>query len=69
LRSKEDADDYRYFLEPDLVPLSPSVQWIEEVRAALPVLPAVRRTRLAELTGVAADSEAAMVVVERGQDD
>jgi len=69
LRSKEDADDYRYFLEPDLVPLTPSPQWIADVRAALPMLPAARRARLAEATGVAADSEAAMVVVDRGQDD
>ncbi len=69
LRSKEDADDYRYFLEPDLVPLAPSQQWIADVRAAIPMLPAARRARLAEATGVAPDSEAAMVVVDRGQDD
>jgi len=69
LRSKEDADDYRYFLEPDLVPVAPSAEWIAEVRAALPMLPAARRARLAEAAGVAADSEAAMVVVDRGQDD
>ena len=69
LRSKEDADDYRYFLEPDLVPLVPSAEWIERVRDALPMLPAARRTRLAAATGVAPDSEAAMVVVDRGQDD
>jgi aspartyl-tRNA(Asn)/glutamyl-tRNA(Gln) amidotransferase subunit B len=69
LRTKEDADDYRYFLEPDLVPLAPSQEWIDAVRAALPMLPAARRARLAEVTGVAADSEAAMVVVDRGQDE
>jgi aspartyl-tRNA(Asn)/glutamyl-tRNA(Gln) amidotransferase subunit B len=69
LRSKEDADDYRYFLEPDLVPLAPSAEWIEAVRAALPVLPFERRAALAAATGVAADSEAAMSVVDRGQDD
>ena len=69
LRSKEDADDYRYFLEPDLVPLDPSPEWINAVRSALPMLPAARRQRLADATGIAADSEAAMVVVERGQDD
>jgi aspartyl-tRNA(Asn)/glutamyl-tRNA(Gln) amidotransferase subunit B len=68
LRSKEDADDYRYFLEPDLVPLVPDPEWIERVRAALPLLPAARRARLAEATGLAADSEAIMVVVDRGQD-
>ena len=69
LRTKEDADDYRYFLEPDLVPLVPKQSWIDEVRAALPVLPAARRNALAELCGVDKDGESAFVVVERGQDD
>ena len=69
LRTKEDADDYRYFLEPDLVPLEPSRDWIDSVRAALPMLPGARRTRLAGATGSAADSEAILVVVDRGQDD
>lgn len=68
LRSKEDADDYRYFLEPDLVPLAPDAAWIEAVRAALPALPAQRRATVAGLTGAAADSEAVMVIVDRGQD-
>ena len=69
LRSKEDADDYRYFLEPDLVPLAPSDEWVAAVRAALPMLPAARRTRLAAAAGVAPDAESVMAVVERGQDD
>jgi aspartyl-tRNA(Asn)/glutamyl-tRNA(Gln) amidotransferase subunit B len=69
LRTKEDADDYRYFPEPDLVPLVPDAAWIEEVRASLPVLPAARRARLASATGAAEDAEAVTVVVERGQDD
>ncbi|MEY2741412.1 MAG: Asp-tRNA(Asn)/Glu-tRNA(Gln) amidotransferase subunit GatB [Ilumatobacteraceae bacterium] len=69
LRTKEDADDYRYFLEPDLVPLVPDAAWIERVRAALPPLPAARRGALATLTGAAPDGEAVSVVVERGQDD
>ena len=43
LRTKEDADDYRYFLEPDLVPLVPDDEWIARVRAELPMLPAARR--------------------------
>ena len=68
-RDKEDADDYRYFLEPDLVPLDPSAEWIESVRSALPVLPAARRARLAEASGLAADSEAVGILVERGQDE
>ncbi|MEX1106704.1 MAG: Asp-tRNA(Asn)/Glu-tRNA(Gln) amidotransferase subunit GatB [Ilumatobacteraceae bacterium] len=68
LRTKEDADDYRYFLEPDLVPLEPSAEWIATVRESLPMLPGARRSRLAVLTGMPAESEAIMVVVERGQD-
>ncbi len=69
LRTKEDADDYRYFLEPDLVPLAPSAEWIAEVRAALPMLPAKRRERLAAAAGADAGSEAVATVVDRGQDD
>ncbi len=69
LRTKEDADDYRYFLEPDLVPLAPSAEWVEAVRGSLPMLPAARRARLSEATGVPADGEAILVVTERGQDD
>ena len=68
LRTKEDADDYRYFLEPDLVPLVPDAEWIEQVRAALPPLPAARRAALAAATGAAVDGEAVAVVVDRGQD-
>ncbi len=46
-RSKEEATDYRYFPEPDLVPLAPERDWVERLRAGLPELPAVRRARLA----------------------
>lgn len=45
-REKSDAEDYRYFPEPDLVPLAPSRSWVEEIRKTLPELPAVRRKRL-----------------------
>jgi aspartyl-tRNA(Asn)/glutamyl-tRNA(Gln) amidotransferase subunit B len=45
-RSKEEAQDYRYFPEPDLVPMEPPGEWVEEIRSALPELPAARRTRL-----------------------
>lgn len=68
LRSKEDADDYRYFLEPDLVPLEPDPAWIEAIRAALPPLPAQRRRMVAEWCSTSADAEAVMVIVDRGQD-
>ena len=47
MRSKEYAHDYRYFPEPDLVPLAPSLEQIEEVRASLPELPGERRDRYA----------------------
>jgi aspartyl-tRNA(Asn)/glutamyl-tRNA(Gln) amidotransferase subunit B len=45
-RPKSDADDYRYFPEPDLVPVAPSREWVEELRATLPEPPAARRKRL-----------------------
>jgi len=45
-RPKSDADDYRYFPEPDLVPVVTSRERVEELRATLPELPAARRTRL-----------------------
>lgn len=67
LRSKEGSDDYRYFPEPDLVELDPGEEWIERVRAALPMLPAQRRHRLAETTGAELDRTA--LVVERGLDE
>jgi aspartyl-tRNA(Asn)/glutamyl-tRNA(Gln) amidotransferase subunit B len=45
-RSKEEAQDYRYFPEPDLVPVAPSREWVQEIRAALPEAPSARRARL-----------------------
>ena len=45
-RSKEQAEDYRYFPEPDLVPVVPDSVWIEELRATLPEKPSTRRKRL-----------------------
>ncbi|NUR70680.1 MAG: Asp-tRNA(Asn)/Glu-tRNA(Gln) amidotransferase subunit GatB [Hamadaea sp.] len=45
-RSKETATDYRYFPEPDLVPLAPDTAWVRELQAALPELPRVHRQRL-----------------------
>jgi aspartyl-tRNA(Asn)/glutamyl-tRNA(Gln) amidotransferase subunit B len=50
-RPKSDADDYRYFPEPDLVPVAPSREWVEELRATLPEQPAARRARLREEWG------------------
>ncbi|HEX2039120.1 MAG TPA: Asp-tRNA(Asn)/Glu-tRNA(Gln) amidotransferase subunit GatB, partial [Acidimicrobiales bacterium] len=60
-RSKEEAYDYRYFPEPDLVPLAPDEQWIDDVRRHLPALPAERRARLAAATGTA-PADVALVV-------
>jgi aspartyl-tRNA(Asn)/glutamyl-tRNA(Gln) amidotransferase subunit B len=45
-RSKEEAQDYRYFPEPDLVPVAPDREWVDRIRASLPELPAARRIRL-----------------------
>jgi aspartyl-tRNA(Asn)/glutamyl-tRNA(Gln) amidotransferase subunit B len=53
-RSKEEAQDYRYFPEPDLVPLAPAADWVEQIRAALPELPAARRARLEGAWGITA---------------
>ncbi|HEY9477215.1 MAG TPA: Asp-tRNA(Asn)/Glu-tRNA(Gln) amidotransferase GatCAB subunit B, partial [Microbacteriaceae bacterium] len=50
-RPKSDADDYRYFPEPDLLPVQPSAELIEELRAALPEKPVVRHRRLKEAWG------------------
>ena len=55
LRSKEEAHDYRYFPEPDLVPLVPTGEMLERARAALPELPAEREVRYAA-SGLAADT-------------
>jgi aspartyl-tRNA(Asn)/glutamyl-tRNA(Gln) amidotransferase subunit B len=52
-RSKEEATDYRYFPEPDLVPLEPDPTWVTELREALPELPRVHRRRLQEAWGLA----------------
>ena len=51
-RIKEEAEDYRYFPEPDLVPVAPSREWVEELRGELPELPRVRRNRLREEWGI-----------------
>jgi len=52
-RSKEEAQDYRYFPEPDLVPLEPSPEWVKEIGSALPELPSARRARLQSELGLA----------------
>jgi len=52
MRSKEFATDYRYFPEPDLVPVEATADWVDGIRVTLPELPAERRRRLAETTGL-----------------
>jgi len=60
-RSKEQAEDYRYFPEPDLVPVAPDAAWIEELRKALPERPSLRRKRLKQEWNVPDKEMAAMV--------
>jgi len=53
-RSKEEAQDYRYFPEPDLVPLAPAPDWVSTLRESLPEPPSVQRARFAEDNGFSA---------------
>jgi aspartyl-tRNA(Asn)/glutamyl-tRNA(Gln) amidotransferase subunit B len=68
LRSKEESHDYRYFPEPDLVPVAPSAEWREHVRAAMPELPSARKARLIEAWGIA-DVDAGVLVGSAGLAD
>ena len=63
-RSKEQAEDYRYFPEPDLVPVAPDAKWIEELRKLLPEKPADRRKRLQTAWAVPDKEMNAMVNAE-----
>ncbi len=54
MRSKEDAHDYRYFPDPDLLPLEISPEWIEQVRATLPELPQAKQARYVNELGLSA---------------
>ncbi len=64
-RSKEQAEDYRYFDDPDLVPIDPAPEWIEQLRVALPALPRERRQAILDAGG---SVDAAVMAVERGLD-
>ena len=68
LRSKEQDYDYRYFPEPDLLPLDPSAKWVEQSRRGLPALPRDRRLRLAE-AAPSADAGHIALAVERSLDE
>ena len=60
-RSKEEATDYRYFPEPDLVPIAPDAAWVASLRDALPEAPSVVRRRLVEELGLSVGDSEAMV--------
>ena len=66
LRAKEDAEDYRYFREPDLTELVPDQPWQDRVRAALPPMPAARRAKLLERipSATKAQEDAVVVVID-----
>ena len=71
LRSKEEANDYRYFPEPDLVPLAPEASWRDRVRGSLGPMPADRRASLAAALGgdpSAAEVDQINAVVDLGLD-
>jgi aspartyl-tRNA(Asn)/glutamyl-tRNA(Gln) amidotransferase subunit B len=73
LRSKEEAFDYRYFPEPDLVPVAPDTKWQSEVAASMGPMPAERRDKLAALLGpeplTKARADQIATVVEHGLDE
>jgi len=68
MRSKEDAHDYRYFPDPDLPPLVIDADWIEQVRAAMPTLPAQKREVFARNLGLSA-YDAAQLTTSRAMAD
>lgn len=67
LRSKEEAHDYRYFPEPDLVPMVIEREWVDRIRQTLPELPAARRSRLQDL-GLS-DYDAGVITSSRAMAD
>jgi aspartyl-tRNA(Asn)/glutamyl-tRNA(Gln) amidotransferase subunit B len=58
MRSKEEAQDYRYFPDPDLIPVRADAAWVEEIRSALPELPAAKRARFIRDLGLTPDDAA-----------
>ncbi len=64
MRSKEEAHDYRYFPEPDLMPVLISSEWLEQLQADIPELPEPRRLRLAEVHGLS-DEDALTITQTR----
>jgi len=68
MRTKEEAHDYRYFPEPDLVPVMVGREWVEEIRASLPELPLARCKRIAEQYGIP-DYDAGVLTASRAMAD
>ncbi|HSS12117.1 MAG TPA: Asp-tRNA(Asn)/Glu-tRNA(Gln) amidotransferase subunit GatB, partial [Acidimicrobiales bacterium] len=68
MRSKEEAYDYRYFPEPDLVPLAPSDDWVASVARSMGLLPAQRRARVAAAAALSPDDEPVVTVVRLNLD-
>ncbi len=68
MRSKEEAHDYRYFPEPDLVPFMPAREWVEEIKAGIPELPDARRVRFIAAHGLS-EYDAEMLTSERALAD
>jgi aspartyl-tRNA(Asn)/glutamyl-tRNA(Gln) amidotransferase subunit B len=64
MRSKEEAHDYRYFPDPDLLPLVLDPDWVEEIRASLPELPDAKKGRFVSEYGLSAD-DASVLVAEK----
>jgi len=62
-RSKEEANDYRYFPEPDLPPLRPDESWVAEIRARLPELPSAKRARYVDELGLS-DYDAGVITAD-----
>ena len=67
-RTKEFADDYRYFPEPDLPTLAISREWVEDIRSSMPELPDARRRRLSEQYGLS-DYDAGVLTESRARAD
>lgn len=68
MRSKEEAHDYRYFPDPDLVRLQISEEWIEAVRATIPELPDARQTRYIEQYGLSSNDAGILTMTKESAD-
>lgn len=68
MRSKEEAHDYRYFPDPDLVRMQISEEWIEEVRRSIPELPDARKTRYIQEYGLSAEDASVITIAKESAD-